>query len=295
MKISIIIASANRPECLVNVLYDLQQQELPADEIIVVDQSSTPYQLQDCVHIRDTGRGPCRARNLGLGATSGEIVVFLDDDIRVKPDFLRHLCTPILTNQFVAVTGAICDSEWRYDHAREAVTKERVWRGRGSSTWIKDLTNNPSHPYSGLTFSFGTGCSAVLKSALNEVGPFDTFFDPDGAGEDREMGLRLFHAGYSIFYTGKAQVSHLGWPSGGRRDTHLTGRVYPLEKNLLYIVGKYFSETVLSEYSRCWSYSYATRTLSWSPRSWLQSLRRYLVAQQEVKLVKDAIKGSKEM
>lgn len=277
MDISVVIASRDRKACLLNLLNDLKRQELTPGEIVVVDQSTTAYDLDGCVYVRDEGVGPCRARNRGAAMARGEVLVFLDDDVRIEPGFLKLLCQPILEGRYAAATGAPCNIDGEY------LSQEyRGWL-RDSPDWINALTENPMHSGSGLTLSFAAGCSAVLKSVFTHIGEFDIRFDPNGYGEDREIALRLFHWGYPIWYCGSARIFHLGHVSGGRRNTPPSGDLKPNEAAFAYIVSKYFGKRVLAAYTREWLIRLIVRNFSLNPSSWWRSYRKCHAALQLVK------------
>ena len=283
--ISVVIASSNRITYLLDLLEDLSKQMMLPYEVIVVDQSDKPYNLENCVYIRDSGRGPCRARNIGAEIAKGEILVFLDDDVRIECDFLKEICEPIVSGKFAAVSGAICDAEGKYPRAAPCFRKNK------HSDWLTAISANPEYAGEGLALVLPAGCCAILKRVFIEVGGFDLYFDPDGAGEDREIALRLFHYGYPVFYNGSARVMHLAASVGGRRSLYgaivpAFTRIGPLEANMVYIVGKYFGDRVFSVYWKTWLCSSFASQLNWNPRSWLRSIVRCYAARQHIKNVK---------
>lgn len=99
--ISVIIPTCNRPEKLADTISCLRRQTLAASvyEIIVVDDgSSPPVTLSNDPEgpnhrlVRLEGLERSAARNAGAAAAKGRILVFIDDDIQVTPDFLgAHL------------------------------------------------------------------------------------------------------------------------------------------------------------------------------------------------------------
>ena len=279
--ISAIIPSRNRKQYLLDLLDDLSVQTIHVHEVVVVDQSDIPYNLENCVYIRDDGTGPCRARNRGVAAATGEILVFLDDDIRIAAELLEDLCGPIIRGEYSAVTGAVCDKTGQYPRAAPC-----FWRFEGKS-WLQSLTGNPGHPGLGLCLGVSTGVCAIEARVLRLVGGFDVFFDPDGAAEDRELGLRLFHHGYSICYNGAARVRHLAASHGGRRSSFAVAS--PLEANLLYVVGKYFGPNVFSSYCRSWLWEYPFRKVTLDPRSWMTAIRRYWWAREHISRLRGAL------
>jgi GT2 family glycosyltransferase len=271
--ISVIIPSKDRERYIKSLLGDLSNQKLEPAEIIIVDQSSNPYSINEkdnLIHLIDDQKGPCHARNLGLKRCTGEIIVFLDDDIRIDSDFLYHLCTPIIENRVLAVVGAMCDSEGNYP-----VLEYRFWK-KEYSNWLLSLTANLDYPGQRLTLSFTTCCAAIHRLVYEEIGGFDLFFDPNGAGEDREYGLRIFHAGYPILFVGDAYAKHLGAKTGGRRK--IASRLKylnPLQANIVYIIAKYFGNKVYFDHCKRWLKQLWLSSISINPRSWLHSIKCY--------------------
>lgn len=250
--ISIIIASKNRYHHLENLLRDISCQDLQPVEVLVIDQSDQPYSLSsddNVFHIPDNG--PCRARNIGLSNCKGDIIIFLDDDIRIGKEFVSTLTKPITEENYSVVVGAVCDSEGRYPNESAS---SRFTKGRN---WLLTLTSNPDFPGRYETLSFPAGCAAITREVYETIGDFDTFFDPDGAGEDREYAIRIFKAGFSILYEGNAKINHLGASTGGRRDSASKfKRINILDANCAYIVMKHFNINVFEQYCRAWVNSF---------------------------------------
>lgn len=280
--ISVIIPSKNRFTCVKNLLDDLDKQLLRSSETIVIDQSDIKYPPLQCHLIVDDISGPCRARNLGLARATGDIIVFLDDDIRINADFLLNLCTPIIEGKVHAVVGAMCDP-----HGNYPFSKNPVWT-KNKSNWLLALTANPGFAGQSPTLSFTTCCAAISREVYEKVGGFDPFFDPNGAGEDRDYGLRIFHAGYPILYEGKAFVRHLGAPTGGRRQNS-TGFKYQniLEANSVYICAKYFSWPVFDQYCSNWLFSILQRGLTPNPRIWGRQIKWWHESRNFVKKIRE--------
>ncbi len=87
MKSACIIPTKNRKACVSQAIESVLSQKLKVDEIVVVDDGSTDgtpaflrkrYPFVKIVMAK--GAGPGKARNLGAGAASAEILFFLDSD-----------------------------------------------------------------------------------------------------------------------------------------------------------------------------------------------------------------------
>ena len=234
MKISVIIPTRNRLDYINLLIEDLRQQTVSDFEIIVVDQSDKQETIENCIHIYTDTKGPCISRNIGVAKAKGDILVFLDDDARVKSDFIKEITMPIIKSRFDAVAGAVCDPTGNYSLENDQ------YLTRDSLNFIKVLTNNPDSSESRITLSFPGGCSAILTTVFNRIGGFDESFDPSGAGEDREMAIKLFKYGFSIWYNSKAKLLHMRAPAGGSRDAGC--RSLMLDVHTYKMCKKHFSD-----------------------------------------------------
>ncbi|MGV1099291.1 glycosyltransferase family 2 protein [Thiovibrio sp. JS02] len=87
MRISCVIPTRNRAQLVCRAIASVCGQDTPVSELIVVDDGSTDNtgaivarRFPDCRLLRLPGLGPGPARNAGVAAASGEIVMFLDSD-----------------------------------------------------------------------------------------------------------------------------------------------------------------------------------------------------------------------
>lgn len=236
MLISVIIPTRNRLGYINNLIYDLLNQDVLGIEIIVVDQSQNPTKIANCKHIVLDSTGPCISRNIGVKYAKGDILVFLDDDARIEPDFIKEITRPIISDNFHAVAGAICDVKGNYPRERSSYFISN------SDNFIKVLTQNPDSTKSRVTMSLPGGCSAILKDVFLKIGGFDESFDPTGAGEDRDLALNLYSKGYSTWYNAKAKLYHIGANEGGSRD--VGSRVLMLDIHSYLMSKKYFSSKI---------------------------------------------------
>lgn len=121
--LSVVTPTHNpRPELLARVLEALQRQTLPRDrwEYILVDNASkTP--LRGTVDLgwhpngrlvveTDLGLTPARLR--GLADARGELIVFVDDDCVLAPDYLERALAMMQEYPHVGVWGAYIEGEF---------------------------------------------------------------------------------------------------------------------------------------------------------------------------------------
>ena len=89
MKTSVVIVTKNRKDFLLRALDSVLNQTVKADEIVIVDDASD-YNIESVILdldienlkliINPKSFGGAVARNIGAKATTGNILMFLDDD-----------------------------------------------------------------------------------------------------------------------------------------------------------------------------------------------------------------------
>ncbi len=221
-RVSVVVATYRREHMLVDTLNDLIQQEYPDFEVLVVDQTPehTPevaaylnaFHASGGRHqwlVTDTP-GLTRARNLGLAQATGEIVVYVDDDVRI-PDtaFLQHHVDAFKDPAVGAVAGRVLEP-----HRPPFTVSHRVgWLG----FWG---TREPG---------FGTAVSGYAESVrgcnmsfrrlvLEHIGGFDESYTRSAYREDTDVAFRVKRAGYRLWFSAEAWLYHLSSAEGGTRD-----------------------------------------------------------------------------
>jgi GT2 family glycosyltransferase len=95
MFLTVIIASKGRPAILAETIGNLQGQIEPADEVIVsvTGPDDIPLQMLAQVRILTGPPGSSRQRNLAIveANPASEVMVFMDDDIALAPDYFAKV------------------------------------------------------------------------------------------------------------------------------------------------------------------------------------------------------------
>lgn len=101
MLVSIVIPAHNRPALLLEALHSLAGQTYLNLEVIVVDDGSAPAisrpALQDTFRGRmqlyrhDAAQGIPKAKNAGIRAAHGDVILLLDDDDLLMPDAIEEI------------------------------------------------------------------------------------------------------------------------------------------------------------------------------------------------------------
>ena len=210
--VSVVIATFNRAESALLLLDDLAAQTLARDsfEVIVVDDGSAtavgavltavprPYRL---TVLRQENAGPAAARHRAIGRASAEVIVIVDDDMRVGTDFLvAHLAEHPAGSRRVAL-GAI-----RPDPGVRLSLFERFHtRGIGR---LADTGRTSSEPIRGSHLY--TGNVSFRRADYLAVGGFDPAFR---VSEDAELGLRLEESGVEFVAAGGTALNGSGHSS----------------------------------------------------------------------------------
>ena len=122
-RLSIIISTINRASILKNLLEILFKQERVEDisfEIIVVDNGSTDntastvelFQKKspNIKYLYEQRKSLSIARNIGASNASGAILIFLDDDVEPRNDFVRQVASSFESFSVDCVGGKITAS-----------------------------------------------------------------------------------------------------------------------------------------------------------------------------------------
>jgi glycosyltransferase involved in cell wall biosynthesis len=206
-EISVVIPTYNRLDTLVHVIPSLLRQDLRAEryEIVVADSLSndgtaaflaeTAREYPRLRHVPGPYNGRAMARNAGIAAARGAIVLFTDADIIAATDLVRRHLEHHAAGKAIAVVGMELQvsSLDEYERLR-----------------VRPRERHPLHPNSRRRLSwlyFLTGNASVRKSDLERLTGFDENFTGYGH-EDLELGYRLQQAGTKIVYDARAVNYH---------------------------------------------------------------------------------------
>lgn len=208
-EISVVIPTHNRRDLLANLLVGLAVQTYPAErwELIVVNDNSTDGThglleefATDWPNAFTRTRGkyanPSAVRNAGAEYASGRVLIFLDDDMTVSPDFVEGHANAHAQSGIAAIGRIVAPSTRRdpwtaWDDAHLARLADALVNGRRAP--------GPRDYYSG-------NCS-VDADLFRAVGGYATNI---GRAEDIDLGYRLEAAGARFAYCAEAVSVHHG-------------------------------------------------------------------------------------
>lgn len=241
--VTVIVCTFNRKPWLEKCLRSLEEQEVRADEVMVVDGPSTDGTRQMLEELEGRGRivlvrqpkldGISSARNLGLEKATGEVVCYIDDDAVAQPGWLTSILSPYHDPKVGGVGGPVMDMTGKLTMGKNAVAPDGRWfdESRGEST------DGLSQVMVGCNMSF-------RREALRTIGGFDSYFRYHQDETDACLGV--LHAGYKILYQEGAAVWH-EWCEGSYRKDRIKWYLrlrYMWGRNTAYLVKKHFSDRV---------------------------------------------------
>jgi glycosyltransferase AglI len=201
--ISVIIPVYNDPEGLRDTLNSLVSQELDKSlyEIIVADNGSTDSTnniAKDFVEkypglikliMEDKIQSSYAARNKGIVNSKGEIIVFIDADMKTYPDFLKKIYS-FMSDEKIKYAGFDIDMELKDKSIAGIYDKITRFKIKKSMEEKK---------------SESTNCIALRREIFNKVGFLDERLI---SGGDREFGQRVLKSGYKKFFIKDVIVIH---------------------------------------------------------------------------------------
>lgn len=254
LKTSVVIPVYNGARFLPACLEALQQQQGAQCQVIAVDNASSDGSREliaasfpEVTLIRNArNEGFSRGVNAGIRyaqaqAEPAEIVILLNQDTIVAPDWLEQILQPFADQTVGAVGCKIYDHDGQtLQHAGGLIDYPRATtrhiglgeRDEGQYDRTGDL------PYV-------TGAALALRSsALAQVGLLDERFSP-AYMEEVDLCWRLHAAGWQVWYNPAAQVRHFEHGS----PLNIIPRLTLLHRNRLRFVFKHYrAEQLLDDF-----------------------------------------------
>jgi cellulose synthase/poly-beta-1,6-N-acetylglucosamine synthase-like glycosyltransferase len=199
MEVSVVVPARDAGQTIGECLCSLLRQSLPREryEVIVVDDGSSDdtrqaVQRYEVTLLDQRHEGAAAARNRGVAAARGEIVLFTDADCVPDGDWIEEMLRPFEDPEVVGVKGVYrtrqggilprfvqCEYEERYEKMARLKQIDFV-----------------------DTYSAG-----YRRGILLSAGGFDTAY-PDASVEDQELSFRLAERGYRMVFNPRAIVYH---------------------------------------------------------------------------------------
>ena len=214
---SVIVCTYNRARSLARTLGCLARQDIPSAtlwEVIVVDNNSrdetravVEEAQRSSPNLRyefEARQGLSHARNHGIDAARGEILLFTDDDVCPERDWVQRILEGMAQHGCDACGGYIAP-DWEVPPPSWLTERFHGFLAvRTSSTETFRITSLSDTPF-GANMAF-------RRSAFQEFGVFDVTRGRRGtvlsSGEDGELFERLLAGGAKVMFFGDARVHH---------------------------------------------------------------------------------------
>ncbi len=212
--LTVAIPTYNRADFLRQTLAGIALQVFPAGEfeVLVIDNNSTDHTRAVVAEfaaahpaprlVLETKQGLDHARNRAIVEARGEILVFADDDILLRPDWLTQLAAPLLADGARGI-GAV---------GGEVIPVFPDGLPAWVAEWHAPLAFRPdAGPLEPRHSPMGANL-AFPKWVFEELGPFHTALDRAAgnyfSGGDSEMIRRVRAAGLAVWFAPAAAVQH---------------------------------------------------------------------------------------
>ncbi|MFR1641333.1 glycosyltransferase family 2 protein [Alistipes finegoldii] len=220
IRLSLIIPTHNRARRLIAALESVIRQDLPAAdwECVVVSNNSTDdtvarfgdfaarYPGLNLRLVTEDGPGVSYARNRGIAETSAPLLVFIDDDERINPGFLRAYADFFDAHPDAVVAGGRIIAEY--------VTGRPAWLSKYTEMPIANPMDfgDAVRPFPAGRVP-GGGNMAFRRSAALRYGGFDPSLGRVGrmliGGEENDFFERLMRGGETCWYVPGAVMWHI--------------------------------------------------------------------------------------
>lgn len=235
-KVSIVTPTFLRPVETLGLLANLAQQTLLPFEVILIDGAPAeemateeavkrvinefPFQIR---YLRKTG-GTAVQRNAGIDLAAGDFVALIDDDVRLRENFLRVIVAVFTSGTTERVGGIVgyrtgehltvkTSSRWRwYKRLRLLTTFEP---GRYDFNCGYPINNYLQPPFKGVrpVDFMTTACAVWRREVFDEGLRFHPFFQDYGVLEDAHLSLRASRR-WELLQCGEALCEELSSPNG---------------------------------------------------------------------------------
>jgi len=239
--VSVIVLSYQSRSDLERCLASIAAQRRPAEQVVVVDNGSRDGSVAMAAERfpqferleLPENLGYCRANNLALARCRGDLVLFLNADVELAPDFLDQALVAFEQDPKIGLVCAklLRDDKRTLDSAGQYWGRDRRVRDRGYGQPDRGQYDRPEPVPSCC------GAAALYRRAMIEsIAPSGELFDEDffAFGEDLDVALRARRAGWSALYWPRAVAYHRrGGTQTGRPRFQLLGRPPAIRYHIL--------------------------------------------------------------
>lgn len=208
---SIVVPTWNARDLVDRCLTSLSAAVVPGyDEIIVVDDGSTDgtgeliRKVHGSVRLETmrTNSGFGAAANRGVSCSRTDVVVLLNNDITVDPDFLEPLLEHFSDPTLFAVNSQVFQSDGSTPGG--GLVRGTFHCGLLRLRWAEDIRYRERVA---LTLYANGAAVALDKAKFDSLGGFDVLYSPFYS-EDLDLSYRSYQRGWHVLYEPASKVRH---------------------------------------------------------------------------------------
>jgi len=203
--VTVIVPTKNRLESLSACLGSLARQDYPRDRwqlVVVNDGGADPFAAQPATKvsglsltlINTAARGPAAARNRGAIESKADLLIFLDDDCRADPGWMRELACGIASSPYHACLGRTLN-----------LFPDR-WPARAYQYYMEFYRDYARMAHGDLYLVMSNN-AVYRRETFAALGGFNAEFPRPGA-EDLELSHRMAARGFRQGYLPEAVLHH---------------------------------------------------------------------------------------
>jgi glycosyltransferase involved in cell wall biosynthesis len=234
--ISVVTATYLRPTEVRELLDNLTRQTVLPMEVILIDGAPphvtdtertvmafpqpAPFEVR---YIRKSG-GTAIQRNEGIDAARGDFIAFIDDDVRLEPDYFERMLTiykedtakqiggiaGYITNQYIDAAKSL---RWRWFRRLRLFSTFEPGRYDYQTGYTINRYLQPPHDGLREIDWMGSNCGVWRSEVFAGGLRFSEFFKDYGMLEDAHLALRAGRS-WRLLENGAAHCVHLHAPGG---------------------------------------------------------------------------------
>jgi GT2 family glycosyltransferase len=182
--------------------------------------------------------GFAKANNIGIRASTGDLVATLNNDTEAMPEWVEALASKVISGERVGM----CASKMMFMKSPDVIDSAGVCISRSGACWDRGMFEHDSGQYGSVVEVFGpcAGAAIYKRKMLDEVGLFDEDFY--AYMEDVDLAFRGRLAGWNCLYVPEAVVYHM---HGGTAGYGSEFTVYYGNRNIIWNAVKNYPMTLL--------------------------------------------------
>ncbi len=245
MKLSVIICTYNRDKYIYTTLEKIAHNSFPCGnyEIILVNNNSTDNTETCCQRFAndfpevdfhyyvETKQGLSHARNRGIQESTGDWLIFLDDDSFVDTTYLQHLQHQLQAHPDAMAFGGKITPAFEDEHTPE-------WLCSWTYSWVSAIDKGTHVVLFSKDYPIGANMG-FSRACINEAGYFNTELGRSKrnlmGGEEKDVFNRVKAISDKIYYFPDVHVQH----------------IIPPQRTTLEFICKIGYGVGMSEYLRC--------------------------------------------